>query len=512
MTTATYRNEILSDFRGNLLIEALPEPREPAQAIKDLMVLPDYSGADRKLSVANRRILTQNIARIHHPLPRELEVEGAIDRCLRWGYVDRDPLLPGYAAQLSAGYKASLHGNGIQNKREYHPHTYGFSILGISGIGKSTTVETILSHYPQVIRHSNYQGIPLSLTQVTWAKLDCPADGSLKGLCLSFFDQLDRLLGTDYCDQYRKRTTLDVLMLKMAQLATAYNVGLIVLDELQNLCSAAKDVPAKVLNYLVTLVNSIGVPVVTIGTPKALSILQNEFQQAKRGCGQGDALWERMKNDSEWDTFCKAIWPFQYTRNEVHYSPEMRNALYSEALGIPFLAVHIYKLVQEDAILSGKETFIGKDFKRVANRKMGLTKPMRDAIRAGKEVNLQQFVDISPFSLQDYQEDYSVACEARKPATKPPEKKDIRKAAAITLMGLGLSQVDADKFVCQAVAILKDCTQETIIAREAYQLFQKQEIQEPVPAPLEGMSGYQNLLSAGLIDNAQTKDDFHESV
>ena len=60
-----------------------------------------------------------------------------------------------------------------------------------------------------------------------------------------------------------------------------------------------------------------------------------------------------MKNDSEWDTFCKAIWPFQYTRNEVHYSPEMRNALYSEALGIPFLAVHIYKLVQEDAILSG---------------------------------------------------------------------------------------------------------------------------------------------------------------
>ena len=262
MTTATYRNEILSDFRGNLLIEALPEPREPAQAIKDLMVLPDYSGADRQLSVANRRILTQNIARIHHPLPRELEVEGAIDRCLRWGYVDRDPLLPGYAAQLSAGYKASLHGNGIQNKREYHPHTYGFSILGISGIGKSTTVETILSHYPQVIRHSNYQGIPLSLTQVTWAKLDCPADGSLKGLCLSFFDQLDRLLGTDYCDQYRKRTTLDVLMLKMAQLATAYNVGLIVLDELQNLCSAAKDVPAKVLNYLVTLVNSIGVPVV----------------------------------------------------------------------------------------------------------------------------------------------------------------------------------------------------------------------------------------------------------
>ena len=512
MNTVTYRDEVLSEFRNNLLIEAMPEPREPEQAANDLMIFPEYHDSDRKRSTAQRRILTQNIARIHHPLLREVEVEGAIDRCIRWGYADRNPLSSEYAAQLSAGYTAAVNNLGLQHAGGYHPHTYGFSILGISGIGKSTTVEAILSYYTQVIRHTLYKGINLSLTQITYMKLDCPADGSLKGLCLAFFKLLDKLVGTDYHEQYQKRTTLDFMMLKMAQLTMTYNVGLIVIDELQNLCTASKDVPAKVLNFLVTLVNTIGVPVVMIGTSKALSILQSEFQQAKRGSGQGDFLWERMKNDGEWDTFCKAIWPFQYTRNEVPYSDEMRNALYSEALGIPFLAVHIYKLVQEDAILYGKETFASKDFKRIANKKMGLTKPMRDAIRVGKEVDLRQFVDIAPFTLEDYRENYSVAAEAKAPSRKLSEKPDPRKAATLTLMGLGLSQPEADNFVCRAIANLKECTLDTQIAQEAYQLYMKHEVQEPTTAPLTGMSGYNDLLVAGMIDSSHHMEAQHGHV
>lgn len=441
-----------------------------------------------------------------------MEIEAAIDRCIRWGYVDRNPLSPEYGAQLSELYSAYVEGMNIQSLNGYHPHTYGFSIIGISGIGKSTTVESILSYYPPVIRHSLYRSIPLSIVQIPWIKLDCTPDGSLKGICLSFFQEVDKRVGTDFFDQFRKRATLDVMLLKMAQIAYSYNVGLIVLDELQNVCSAAKDVSAKILNFFVTLVNTIGVPVVMIGTPKALSILQNEFQQAKRASGQGDALWERMQNDSEWDTFCKAIWRYQYTREVVPYSPAMRNALYAEALGIPFLAVHIYKLVQEDAILYGKETFTSKDFKRIASTRMGLTKPMRDAMRAGREVDMKQFSDITPFNLKDYQDDFSVSKEANAPSAKPPEKVSVQKAATLTLMGMGLSHADADKFVCQAIATLKACTRDFMIAREAYQLFQKHEVQEQVAAPLAEMKGYDDILAAGLIDNTPTREVPHASV
>ena len=509
MSDIQYHEADLEDFVGNPCINALKPPRDPDQVIQDLMIFPKYYDWQRNEPVAKRRLLTQNLARIHQPLSREMEIEAAIDRCIRWGYVDRNPLSSEYAALLSKLYAASVERHTIHTVQGYHPHTYGFAILGISGIGKSTTVETILSYYPKIIRHSNYNGTPLSIVQIPWIKLDCAPDGSLKGICLAFFQKIDALVGTNYFEQFRKRSTLDVLMLEMAHLALVYNVGLIVLDELQNVCTAAKDISAKVLNFFVTLVNTIGVPVVMIGTPKALTILQNEFQQAKRGSGQGDALWERMQNDSEWDTFCEAIWRYQYTKEVIPYSPEMRNALYSEALGIPFLAVHIYKLVQEDAILYGKETFSSKDFKRIADTRMGLTKPMRAAMQVGKEVDMQQFKDIAPFHLQDYKNNYSIAADTKDAVKKVPEKMDARKAATLTLMGLGLSQPEANSFVCNAITCLKECAHETQIAREAYRLYTERKIQEPVSVPLSGMSGYDDLLAAGMIDASPTKEVLH---
>ena len=509
--STTYRNEDLPIFQNHPCIEALPEPFEPNQAIRKLMIRPEYSEEDRKRSVAKRRLLTQNLARLHQPLSREVDIFSAIDRCIRWGYVDRNPLTPEFIAQLSSCYKAAARGLTLRNLHEYHPHTYGFSILGISGIGKSTTVETILSFYPQVIRHTNYRGIPLSLTQITWVKLDCTPDGSLKGLCLAFFQKLDELTGcTSYYQQYQNRCTLDNMILKMAHLVKVFHVGLIVLDELQNLCTATKDIPAKVLNFFVTLVNTIGVPVVMIGTPKALSILQSEFQQAKRGSGQGDALWERMKNDQEWDMFCRSIWEYQYTQTNVPFTPEMRNALYAEAQGIPFLAVHIYKLVQEDAILSGREKFTPKDFRRVATEKMGLTKPMRDALRIGKDVDLQQFLDIAPFSLKDYSDNYSVAAETKNPVKVPPVKPNIQEAAIVTMLGMGLSYSDANSCVSWAIAKLANCTVPSHIAQTAYEYFNSRNRKLPEKAPLDNLSGYDALLQAGFIDAGRIQEACYE--
>ena len=500
---AHYRNEILDEFRFNPLIEALPAPFEPGDAIARLMIRPPYSDSDRESPSSHRQLLTQRIVRLHQPMEREVDVFGRIDRCIRWGYADRNPLSPAYAAQLAAGMSASVSRGSLNYAGGYHPHTYGFSILGISGIGKSTTVESILSLYPQVIRHTQYRGIPLVMHQVSWLKIDCSCDGSLKGLCMDFFRELDDLLGTSYSEQYgSRRATLDRMMIAMSQLCVSHNVGVLIIDEIQNLCSAQKGVPEKVLNFFVTLVNTIGVPVVMIGTPKALSILQNEFQQAKRGSGQGDALWERMANDTSWELFCRAIWTYQYTKGRVPFTSGMKDALYEEAQGIPFLAVHIYKLVQEDAILSGKETFSEKDLHRIASEKMGLTKPMREAMKAGKEVDLKQYVDISPFSFSDYRDNYSVAAEAKSPAAPPSKETTAQEAAIVTLMGLGLSHEEARSFVCAALAEDKSgCLAAPVIAKKAYQIYLTEPVNEDAAvSPLSGLRGYDAVRGAGMID------------
>ena len=58
-----------------------------------------------------------------------------------------------------------------------------FTLMGFSGIGKSTAIEKILLLYPQVLLHEN----PVNRLQVVWLKLNCPHDGSLKTLCMDFF-------------------------------------------------------------------------------------------------------------------------------------------------------------------------------------------------------------------------------------------------------------------------------------------------------------------------------------
>lgn len=500
---AHYREETLDEFRFNPLIEAMPAPFEPGDAIAKLMIRPSYSDNDREGPSSYRQLLTQRIVRLHQPMEREVDVFGRIDRCIRWGYADRNPLSPAYAAQLAAGMSASVSHGSLNYAGGYHPHTYGFSILGISGIGKSTTVESILTLYPQVIRHTEYRGIPLVMHQVSWLKIDCSCDGFLKGLCMDFFRELDDLLGTSYSEQYNsRRATLDRMMIAMSRLCVSHNVGVLIIDEIQNLCSAQKGVPEKVLNFFVTLVNTIGVPVIMIGTPKALSILQNEFQQAKRGSGQGDALWERMPNDTSWDLFCRAIWTYQYTKGHIPFTTGMKDALYEEAQGIPFLAVHIYKLVQEDAILSGKESFTEADLHRISSEKMRLTKPMREAMKAGKEVDLKQYVDITPFSFSDYKDNYSIAAETRSPAVRPPKEATTQEAAIVTLMGLGLSQEEARSFVCAAMAEDESgCLAAPVIARKAYQMYLARPVSKEAPAsPISGLRGYESVKEAGLID------------
>ena len=200
--SASYREESIEEFRFNPLIEALPATIEFDEVGDYLMFRPSYEETDRQLSTSTRMNVTQRIALVHQPTEQEVDVYYRISRCIRWGYVGRNPLSPAYVAQLAAGYSASVNGSGLNYSAIYNPRTFGFSLLGVSGIGKTSAVEKILSLYPQVIKHELYHGYPINELQISWMKLDCTHDGSLKGICMEFFEMLDNLVGTEYYKQY----------------------------------------------------------------------------------------------------------------------------------------------------------------------------------------------------------------------------------------------------------------------------------------------------------------------
>lgn len=506
-STVTYHPETIPAFKGNPCIECLPTRVKTSEVISKLAYRPEYDPKVREDSPEDRGMMTQILLRLFQPCEKDIDIYNKIERCIRWGYADRNPLSPRFIRQQQHEYRADQQNAESIPYTQSCPTTSGFAILGISGLGKSTTLHRVLGRYPQVVRHESYNGIPFNETQITYIHMDAPNDGSLKGLCGAFFEQIDMLLGTDYFTQYdEKRTTLNKMRINMARIARTYHLGIIVIDEIQALCVAKDEsIPIKTLNFLVTLVNTIGVPVVLVGTPRALSFLQKEFQQAKRASGQGDALWEHMDNDDTWRLFVKAIWKYQYTKETVELTDEILDALYDEAVGVPFLAVNIYKLVQEYAIYTGKETFDASTFHTIASQKMKLTLKMRKALLSGEEVNLRRYLDLTSFKIKDFQQ--AIQQDINPPEPPPPDpeetpKPDIREQAILTLLGLGLNRPAAMKYVNRALAKFPGCTLPSTLARDAYDDHLRSSSLGAVPGPsLENCLGnnYAENLSKGFV-------------
>lgn len=69
---------------------------------------------------------------------------------------------------------------------------------------------------------------------------------------------------------------------------------------------------------------------------------------------------------------------------------ETKNILYEESQEIIDIAVKLYAMVQVKAITIGNDRFVPRDFHVVAAEKLGLVKPMLDALRAGDKKKIHQ--------------------------------------------------------------------------------------------------------------------------
>ena len=299
----------------------------------------------------------------------------------------------------------------------------GFALIGCSGIGKSRSIDRILRLYPQTVVHDE----PMALTQVAWLKLDCPHKGSAKQLCISFFHEMDRLLGTRFQARHGSgRVALDEMVVHMARIADLHALGLLVIDEVQHLTQAPGASRQDLLNFLVTLINKIGLPVMIVGTPAALPLLQGAFRQARRVSGIGSAVWEPMPENGDWESFIRRMWAFQWTRSETRLTDEILAVLRDESQGIVDVVIKLYMLTQLRAIqlgaLGGREEIIDAGLIRhVASTDLTLIAPMIEALRRGDQRALQRYDDLMPLEAFVRQSLKDAALRLRGPSQVPTQ-------------------------------------------------------------------------------------------
>lgn len=395
---AIYSKQRIPHFAGNLLIEALPLIKSEEDVLKGLLSLPQFHPDQREWAKHERFQMICQLTNFMLPFERHIQMVYALDSMMRQGYVGR---IPRSAKSIEIFKK--LHDKSLLKPVEKITPQLSGALIGISGMGKTTILKRFLSTIPKVIHHPN-----LGLFQIPHLHIEMPYDGaSVKGLAHSIFRKVDNLLpGAEYSAQYTSGSSgAETLMNHAARLLHMHHVGLLVVDEIQNLANSPKN-RQSLMSLLVSASNELGVPILFVGTGKARQILNLNFRQARRSVGLGIPSWENFEkgqydDSGDWDVFSRTLLSYQWVRKEAKVTPFLTDLLYDLSQGIVDVAIKLVAIAQIRAIMDDSETITGQLLADVARSELRMVSPMVDALRRRDIQALHEFDDIQPINLEE---------------------------------------------------------------------------------------------------------------
>lgn len=406
---AIYHDQLIPGYRGNPFIEAQPPFLARAQAQDKMRYHPSYSDDMRALPDMVREHLASTIGAIRQPTWLHGELYSRFSRLICNGYVGRNPVSPDFQALIAARTDsldveggaatqpaAPRTNGGYHLRSNLAPDSNGLTFLGTSGIGKSIAIDMVLGLWPQLVVHSEYAGRPFSRVQVNWLKLDAPDDGNVNTLAERFFETLDDLhleagIPSDFKKAYIKgRSRTGNVAFDMARTAQQVGLGMLVLDEIQDLSESKS---RGFLNFVVQLVNRIGLPVVLVGGLDAYHLVTAQFRQVRRSSTEGDLVVTQSQLGRRWNDFCKVLWRYQYTTGWAEMTDAHAAALFDVSQGITEFLVIAFKNAQIRAISTGAPTVTPAIIRSVRDT-LNLAGPALGALRRGSAFVVDRLSDL----------------------------------------------------------------------------------------------------------------------
>lgn len=377
------------------LIKQMPEMLSGQELYEKLADIPMYSEEIRGKSQTERLIELSALYEIYLPSEMSIEIYSKLYLALL-----RSLQKKGTNTAIQQSYQNH---NAIMRRenRGIIGGSDSFSIVGCSGIGKSSAINRAISIITQdkmiELHNPSTRIIPALIVQ-------CPWDASVKSLLLEIIRKSDELLETNYYGNALKaRATTDVLIGIVSQVALQH-IGLLIIDEVQN-CVASKNGKGLVA-MLTQLINSSGISIGMIGTSETLSLFESAFQLARRSLGlQYDAL----NNDEFFNGFCKLLFKYQYVKKKAEITAQIIDWLFEHSGGVTSVVVSLVHDAQEIAILTGHETLDISMLNQAYEKRMQLLHDFIKPAATVKNTTARRKKKTIEKAVIPSEEDYSIA-------------------------------------------------------------------------------------------------------
>lgn len=332
-------------FSDNPFLDAMPDMLAPKGFFQRISSLPPLPHDLGKFASEKRLQFLPNLASVFVPMDYMYSLYDLLYRAMITTYSTRTTL--DSITQIN-GLRAD---RGIQS---YATQADSGSILGVPGIGKTSTIRRCLGTLPQVLEHTEYKGHPCYCQQVLYLFVECPSDCAVKTLAYNVLAALDRAVGSNYLDNITslRSSSASAVATQVKILCITHHVGLILVDEIQNAVVTAQHnrQTKPLIRFLVELTNDTSTSVYFVGTPLAEELFNSQEHLKRRT--RGIRLLP-LKPDGAYRSFLEKLWVYQFTVETAPLTEKIANKLYDWSGGIPAYILKIFQESQAQALLVG---------------------------------------------------------------------------------------------------------------------------------------------------------------
>lgn len=320
----------------------LPPMKSGNELLSEMEVLPEYDVNIRNQNQAVRLMALSDLYKIYVPSAMSTEIYSKLYLALLRSLQKKGTKM---------AVKQRYENNKAITGQEYRGIIGGsdsFTIIGTSGIGKSSAVSRAIS----LIAEKRVIETQKPHTKIiTCMIVQCPFDSSVKGLLLEILRKADEELGSTYYQNAlkSKSVTTDMLIGSVSTIALNH-IGLLIVDEIQNVVNSKNG--KNLVGMLTQLINNSGISICMVGTPESIVFFEQAMQLARRSVG---LQYSTMPYDTYFESFCKTVFDYQYVQKKSDITPAIMQWLYEHSAGVVSVVISLIHDAQEIAILKGQE-------------------------------------------------------------------------------------------------------------------------------------------------------------